>query len=695
MGDVFTNMFGDRLWPWAVLALVPPAIITLYFLKLRRQPVEVPSTYLWSRTIEDLHVNSIWQRLRQNILLYLQLLLVLLVMLSLLRPGCQGTSLTGNRFVFLVDASASMSSTDVDPTRLDMAKKRIVELIDQMKSSDAAMIISFSNVAKVEQPFTDNRRLLRERVNQITPTNRTSVLNDALRAAAGLANPGRTSQTGTNDVQVADAMPATLYIFSDGGFAEVPDFSLGNLEPKFMKIGTDRPQNVGVVAFSVGRNPDRPTQQQAFARLENYGSEPISVEVELTTRTREGGLVDAQKEQVELGAAEFAVQNDSNLKEGEEPNTLCTPGVASVTFDLGPLEDGILKLEIVNDSSGAIYTDAMGTDNVAYAALSTPRRARVLLVSPGNEVLRLALGTDEATKLADLSTAEPSILETKAFEEQAGSGQYDLIIFDRCAPKKMPQSSTLFIAALPPGNEWTAGQPQGPPLIVDTDRAHPLLALVEFGNVTIAEGFAVKPPQGGTILIDSDIGGLLAIAPREGYEDAVLGFAILAVDKDGKQRFHTDWYKRLSFPVFLKNVLEYLGGNTSAGNLPTIQPGTPMILRSQSPVQRMTVEAPSGQQVDVVRESQGTFVYTNTSEQGIYEVTEGTAKHVSQRFAVNLFDARESDLHVTNNITLGYETVKGEAGVERSRQEWWKWLLIGGLGVLIFEWYVYNRRVYF
>ena len=59
----------------------------LYFLKLKRQPLEVPSTYLWSRTIEDLHVNSIWQRLRRNLLLFLQILLILLLMLALLRPG--------------------------------------------------------------------------------------------------------------------------------------------------------------------------------------------------------------------------------------------------------------------------------------------------------------------------------------------------------------------------------------------------------------------------------------------------------------------------------------------------------------------------------------------------------------------------------------------------------------------------------
>jgi len=90
-------------WQWGLLGLVPPAIIALYFLKLRRLPLEVPSTYLWSRTIEDLHVNSLWQRLRQSLLLFLQLLLVALIAFTLLRPGWSGTKLQGKRFVFLID----------------------------------------------------------------------------------------------------------------------------------------------------------------------------------------------------------------------------------------------------------------------------------------------------------------------------------------------------------------------------------------------------------------------------------------------------------------------------------------------------------------------------------------------------------------------------------------------------------------
>src|ERR687892_594832 len=90
-------------WQWGLLALVPPAIIALYFLKLKRQPLEVPSTYLWSRAIEDLHVNSLWQRLRQSLLLFLQLLLIVLLALTLLRPGWSGTELADDRIVLLID----------------------------------------------------------------------------------------------------------------------------------------------------------------------------------------------------------------------------------------------------------------------------------------------------------------------------------------------------------------------------------------------------------------------------------------------------------------------------------------------------------------------------------------------------------------------------------------------------------------
>ena len=88
---------------------------------------------------------------RQNLLLFLQLLLVALAMLASLRPGWESEKLDGDRFIFLVDNSASMSATDVDgaKNRLDEAKKLVGGLIDQMDSGMTAMLVSFADTPQV------------------------------------------------------------------------------------------------------------------------------------------------------------------------------------------------------------------------------------------------------------------------------------------------------------------------------------------------------------------------------------------------------------------------------------------------------------------------------------------------------------------------------------------------------------------
>ena len=124
-------------WQWGLALAVPLGIVLLYFLRLRRRPLEVPSTFLWRKSIEDLHVNTLWQRLRRNILLLLQLLVAAALIAALLRPAWNVTN-TGDRIVIVLDQSASMSATDVKPTRLADAKRRALEIVEQMESGDAA-----------------------------------------------------------------------------------------------------------------------------------------------------------------------------------------------------------------------------------------------------------------------------------------------------------------------------------------------------------------------------------------------------------------------------------------------------------------------------------------------------------------------------------------------------------------------------
>ena len=79
--------------PFRALALTPlhsvravpelVLILLLYFLKLRRQPLSVPSTFLWRKSIEDVHVNSLFQWLRENLLLILQLLTAVVLTIAI------------------------------------------------------------------------------------------------------------------------------------------------------------------------------------------------------------------------------------------------------------------------------------------------------------------------------------------------------------------------------------------------------------------------------------------------------------------------------------------------------------------------------------------------------------------------------------------------------------------------------------
>lgn len=651
---------------WALLLAVPPAILSLYFLKLKRQPVEVPSTYLWSRTIEDLHVNSIWQKLRQSLLLFLQILVVALAILACLRPGFRGTELIGDRFIFLIDNSASMSAMDMGRTRLSVAQERVLELIDQMKSSDVAMVISFSDVQRVEQSFTHARSQLRQRVNRIQPTIRKTDLSDALRAASGLANPGRTSEVGTNDYQVADAMPATLYIYSDGGFPSVPDFSLGNLEPVYVSLGEKTPKNVGIVSFSTEQNAEKTTQMQAYARLENSGVAAVTVQVELTL---DGSFLDA-----------------ANVDVPARDDTL--PGAAGVQFELDHPGHAVLKLTIKEP-------DDLLLDNTAYSVVNSPRQANVLVVTPGNESLKLALTTSEAARFAAVKFEPPATLATPEHLADAAAGIFDLIIYDQCVPTVMPAANTLTIGNVPPVQGWSKSELSPQPVVIDTNPAHPLTQLVQMGDVKWNyNGFSITGPPGSTALMDAEIGPFLVISSRDGFEDVALGMDIVGKWDDGNVGPKTDWIIRRSFPVFMMNTLRYLGGARTSYATENTHPGAPIKIRSSLPVEQLHVTSPTGNVTTLEREAQNTFVYSETDAAGVYEAKEGRSREVSQRFAVNLFSSRESDLRPRDEIELGYEKVNGKSASEPARKELWKWLLVFALGVLVFEWYVYNRRVY-
>ncbi len=646
-------------WQWLIMAAVPPLIVMLYFLKLRRQPLQVPSTYLWKKTIEDLHVNSIWQRLRKNLLLLLQLLVVLALMLACLRPGYRGQEQLESRSIIMIDNSCSMQATDVGKSRLAEAKSETLRMIDALNRSDVAMVIAFSDRADVKQGFTSDKKKLRAAVDNIAPTNRTTDLNEALRAASGLANPGRTSQIeDMNDIQVAEAIPATVYILSDGGFGP-PQIDLGNLSAEYIAIGTPTANNVGILAFTVERNSEKEGQVEAFARLQNFGAESVSFTATLSSN---GELADATEVTIAPG-------------EG-----------AGVAFEISQMTEGMLTLELEHE-------DDLSIDNKAFAGLDPPRQLEIVLVSDGNPALEAALATEQALAIASVRRLEPASLEAEESRKLASSGTIDLFVFDQCVPSKMPESNTLFIGALPPVGNWKASQPTGPLFVIDTNRSHPLLQYVDMGAVLIVQGQALTMPPGGTELLRTDAGILMAVAPREAYQDAVVAMP-LSNRSDQGTTYNTDWPQRPSFPVFVLNALEYLGGAVSSAGAKTVQPGQPAILSLANRFDKVRIVGPTGRSVAIDRNGQPQLVFTQTEEAGFYETKPADSDRLLQLFSVNLFSEQESNIATAPDVSIGaQQIVANPSQKDIVRVEYWRWLLALALVLLSLEWYLYNRRV--
>lgn len=685
---------------WTVLAGIPVGIIALYFLKLRRRPVQVSSTLLWRRSLEDLHVNSLFQRLRRNLLLFLQLLAVLLAMLALAGPKLKGSTGIGQRTIFLIDNSASMSAVDVTPNRLEKAKEEAGKLISRMASGDLAMIIAFSDRARVVSTYSSNRALLQQRLASIEPTQGTTSLREALQVASGLANPSSDlfARNLPQGVIATQAMvPPKLMIYTDGGFPDVEGFSVGNLVPEIVVIGAPPPpasaapssgkadapagdpsNNLAILALQASRNEERPDQFQVFGRAHNYRATEAKTEAKLYRRRPDqpadkGTLIDAV-------ALEIGPRGEQSFK-----------------FDL-PDTGASVALEVRIDE-----TDDLALDNHAFTVLGNPRKAQVLLVTTGNRYLVDTLKTPSAGDLADVEVASPDELKADPnLDRNVRAGRYDLVIYDRFRPEAPPEANALYIGALPPGAAFEKTREVEYPVILDWNLAHPLLQYIrDLALVRVAKARVVDLPVGSTTLIESNQGTIGFVVPRGGYADAVITFSLI----DGKA-FNSDWPVHVSFPLFLFNALRVLGNAREAGGDELHRPGQPVIIRAEALTDSIAITPPTGKPQTLTPTPQGGFLYNGADQIGLYHAKWG--KSGSHLFSVNIFDPRESDLATRGmvpegtpsgkaddyKIKIGYTAVAGTRKSTPSEIAWWPFLAALMLGVLLVEWYIYNRRVY-
>ncbi len=668
-----------------VAGITVPLLVSLYFLKLRRRQVMISSTLLWKKAIQDMQVNSPFQRLRKSLLLLLQLLILAALLFAMARPTLETEASPGQRVVIVIDHSASMNATDIAPTRLDEAKEAAIELIDNLDATGGtdevenalggAMVVSFAQGARVRQSLTNDPSKLRDAVRRIQPTDQVSQLGPAL----NLIEPYIQANTGDESDKLV------VYIISDGKVqAGGQTMSLAGAELRYIPIGGGPggtaggadPDNLGIVSFSARRDFDKPEIVQVFARVANFGSEPVSANLSLSL---DGQVTRVQPIKLQPAPAVSVASPDA-------PPTTTTNHETSVQFDF--VLPGSALVELSHD-----YEDQLTSDNTVRLTLAPARRLRVLMVTTGNAFLTKGIESAGVRQLSFMTPEkfedqDPLSLRRGGWEAAGTSGLagegFDVIVFDQYSPKTTPKVDSLYFAAAPPidaiqrmaSDESDTGSQR----VLTWERDHPLLRYVVLDDVILSEPGRLVVSSQATIMATGQSGPIMAEVVEDGVRHVVASFDVLK----------SNWPIKISFPVFLGNTVQTLGLGGLAddagiayrtGDIATIPVNTTDDLAYTGPVP-----------VSVVR-TQGAAILPAFTRAGLYQANDKIDPPFD-RLGVNLLSPDESDIRTADILNVSSIATGTTAATTTFRREVWRWFIWGALAVMLIEWLVYTRRMH-
>lgn len=415
-------------------------MVLFYLLKRKRVVKLVSSTLLWQKFLAETQANAPFQRLRHNWLLILQLLLLVLAIFALSRPYFTGNAKSSTLRIIVLDASASMQSTDEKPSRFEKARAEALQWVNSLRDQDKMVVLQAAANTEVKQSSTSEKSVLRRAIESCAATDSPTRLKEALKLAETLTK---------------DQRDAEIHVFSDGAVTDLGEFENKGLNVVFHSIG-NRGDNLGVVNLDVRPNPEDPAQRAIYTSVQNFSAGSKETDLELRFNDQ---LLEVKH---------------LNLAPGE---TIPQVFVASQSVN------GVFTIHLNAE-------DDLAADNQASVVSLLPQPVKILLLTKGNRFLEKAV---KAAGNVELSIATDS---TDTAEN------YDLVVLDDVLPSTWPKVNVLAIHVA--DTNWFEGVSRVEnPAIVDWKNTHALLRYVNFDNVQISETLAVKTPSWAVSVVDA------------------------------------------------------------------------------------------------------------------------------------------------------------------------------------------------
>jgi hypothetical protein len=415
------NLTNPDALLWAVLA-VPVAL--LFLLKVRVRRVPVSTGMFWRRIFEQKQSRSLWRSLRHLLSLLAQLFFLGLLVAALAAPVPHGEAQRARRLVLVLDNSASMTATDVAPSRLDRAKEEARRIVAGLRSQDELAVVAGGMPPQVVCGFTSHRGTLRKAVDGVPATHGPTRVREAVELARRL---------------VADHENGRIVVLSDGGFAGAEELARAE-DVRWIVVG-QRSGNVGITAFQARRNLSDPAGYEVFVEVAHHAD---------GEERAEGRLV------VELNGNEVDV-----IPLNLAPNETWRHVIQNTSVPGGHLR---ARVE---------YEDALAADNEAWAVLPPLEARAVHLMTPANLYLEKVF---EANPLVKLTAGDKAPAPADAVR-----------VFYRKVPGKLPAGPLLVIDPEVGCDLWQLDKPLVNPIVTLQDRESPLMANVKLDQFFLSQ----------------------------------------------------------------------------------------------------------------------------------------------------------------------------------------------------------------
>lgn len=693
-------------------AVALPALLLLYFLKLRRRELRIPTTMLWVQSIEDLEANAPFQRLKPSLLFWLQLLIVLSLLLALARPTREsaGGDSDADRVILMIDVSASMQALirkGQQTTRFDRARQVASNLLDRLGRGSRlpqVMLMAVGYRTDTVVSWTADLSEVRQALADLRVRDEPARFGPALQLANIHAQSSLASQGGTSVPSTAagSALPVHAVLISDGRFADedpVPAAS-GDLAIEFICIGdqertpaasdkTDEPEsqpavdNAGIVTLAAARAVRSEGMAEVLAVIANAGSTEVRVpvRVDIAGTAHAARIVD--------------VPPVGSTAAGK-------PGLAAAQFEVPLIDSAVVRVTLARE-------DQLALDNSAAIVLQAGLPISIVTVSPSGRplpLLRDLLDLLDVNEVDDLNASD--------YEQQASSGaldRYTMAIFDGYTPRTVPPLPSLSFGGCPPLPVWrlvpeSNAVPDGDHVaersldqlmdavrVLSWERMHALMSSVGLDSLVVTDPHRLALPEPEVVgtgpgwstepLALAPDGVLMALARRNRLRHIAVSFSLL----------ESNWPIDPGFAIFVRNAVEYLTESqraSAAGSCyTTTQPVNFAAGRHGNGMVR--IDGPGGQSINVDA-TEGVGSVPALPSVGLYTVTGQGETTPVRTIAVNLLSDIETDIRPVTKLEVQGKDVTAMQASQATRHELWPWFVGFAVTGLFLEWLLYTRR---